>query len=130
VEKGKGLSKQSRLLDLLRGEKEDLETDLRNADSDRVRLIDKASIKTILGILEFFERCRADIAFCTKNIREMQDNVDKITKRLVTQRLKVQALYGQSMTVPQAERRKRKLEDRLYNVSERESGGREGDGAG
>ncbi|XP_035707235.1 coiled-coil domain-containing protein 114 [Folsomia candida] len=47
----------------------------------------------------------------------MESNVDRITQRLVEQKLKVQALYGQSMTVPQADHRKRILENRLYHVT-------------
>jgi len=117
AEKSKGVSLQGRRLELLNAEKEDLETDLMNADSTTWHVVDKHSITTILGILEFFEKTQFEIVLLLKNIREMEDNVDKITKRLIDQKLKVQAIFGVSLTVPQADRRKNKLEDRLYHVS-------------
>jgi hypothetical protein len=110
------LSKQGRLLERLRDEKEDLLTDLKNARCRAYRAKDKASIKTILEALERYEKYKADITACLLSIHEMESNVDRITQRLVEQRLKVQALYGQSMTVPEADHRKRILEDRLYHV--------------
>lgn len=111
------LSKQGRLLERLREEKEDLLTDIKNARCRAYRARDKQSIRTILEALERYERYKQDIAQCVMNISEMESNVDRITQRLVEQKLKVQALYGQSMTVPQAEHRKRILENRLYHVS-------------
>lgn len=110
------LSKQGRLLERLRDEKEDLQTDLKNARCRAYRAKDKQSINTILEALERYEKYKADITACLLSIAEMEANVDRITQRLVEQRLKVQALYGQSMTVPQAEHRKQILEDRLYLV--------------
>ncbi|ODN02721.1 Coiled-coil domain-containing protein 63 [Orchesella cincta] len=111
------LSKQGRLLERLRDEKEDLLTDLKNARCRAYRMRDKQSINTILEALERYEKYKADITACLLSIAEMEANVDRITQRLVEQRLKVQALYGQSMTVPDAEHRKRILEDRLYHVT-------------
>ena len=117
LEKGKGISKQSRLLSIFQSEKENLLTDLQKADSERNRAIDKQTIATILQIMEFFDKCHADILLCNKSIKGMVSNVDTITRKLVAQKLKVQALYGMSMTVPEAERRRTRLEDRLYHVS-------------
>jgi hypothetical protein len=111
------LSKQGRLLERLREEKEDLLTDIKNARCKAYRAKDKSSIKTILEALERYERYKQDITACLMSIAEMESNVDRITERLVEQKLKVQALYGQSMTVPQADHRKRILENRLYHVS-------------
>lgn len=111
------LSKQGRLLERLRDEKEDLQTDLKNARCRAYRARDKQSINTILEALERYEKYKADITACLLSIAEMEANVDRITQRLVEQRLKVQALYGQSMTVPQADHRKRILEDKLYHVT-------------
>lgn len=111
------LSRQGRLLERLRNEKEDLQTDLNNARCRAYRARDKQSINTILEALERYEKYRSDINACLLSIKEMEQNVDRITQRLVEQRLKVQALYGQSMTVPQAEHRKAILEDRLYLVT-------------
>lgn len=133
------LSKQGKLLERLREEKEDLLTDLKNARCKAYRAKDKgkftilgvyiilqienlyflitASIRTILEALERYEKYKQDITACIVSITEMESNVDRITQRLVEQKLKVQALYGQSMTVPQADHRKRILENRLYHVS-------------
>jgi hypothetical protein len=70
-----------------------------------------------LEALERYEKYKQDITACILSITEMESNVDRITQRLVEQKLKVQALYGQSLTVPQADHRKRILENRLYHVS-------------
>ena len=87
---------------------------MRNAEAK-----DKASIKTILEALERFKKYKADIAACLMSISEIESNVDRITQRLVEveQKLRVQALYGQGMTVPEADHRKRILENRLYHVT-------------
>jgi len=114
--KSKGLSQKGKLLQQLALEKEDLETDILNAECETYRERDRKSIQTILMILEDYESCLQEIDTCWKNVREMELNVDKITKRLVEQKLKVQTIYGRSMPVAQAEHRKRILEDRLYYV--------------
>lgn len=111
------LSKQGGLVERLRNEKEELETDLNNVTCRAYRARDKQSINTILEALERYEKYKSDINTCLISLQEMERNVDKITQRLVEQRLKVQALYGQSMTVPEADHRKMILEDRLYIVT-------------
>lgn len=98
----------------MRVEAEDLETDLYNADSKKWEEFDKESVRTILTIMEYLGKAQADSLFCLKNIHEMCSQVDRITKQLVEHQLRVQTIYGRSMTVPQADRRKRILENRLY----------------
>lgn len=110
------LSKQGNVLERLRAEKEDLLTDLKNAGCATCKQQDKDSIRTILEALQRYEKYKLDISTCLRDIAEMESNVDRITQKLVEQRLKVQALYGVSMTVPKAEHRQRRLEDRLYHV--------------
>lgn len=115
-ESGKNVGRQRRMLEFLQNEKEDLLTDLHNALSKQNQEIDKETIKTILSILDRYSLFESEINYQLGQIAEMEEQVDKITRRVIHQKLKVQALFGHSLTVAQADKRKRVLEDRLYHV--------------
>jgi hypothetical protein len=113
---GTTVAREGRRLRVLETEKENLLTDLNNALSLKNQAIDKETIHIILEILDRFMEHQLEIDYELGQIAEMEEQVAKITQRVVQQKLKVQALFGHSMSVAHAERRRRVLEDRLYHV--------------
>jgi len=111
---GKAIGKQERLVDLLRASRLDLETDLYNAESAGWRRLDKTSKASVLSILENLEKALREQEYCLKNIREIESYVTKIKKEIIAYQLKVQNLFGESLTAPMADRRNKILENRLY----------------
>lgn len=114
--KGNALSKQARLLDLLYEEVKDINTDLYNVDSKRNQDIDKKTSRSVLHMIEEIEAAQKEEEFCLKNIREMCTHVHRIIKNLIAHKLKVQAVYGNSKSYGQIEKRRRVLENRLHFV--------------
>jgi len=123
-ENGTNVARDHRRLVLLEYEKEDLLTDLHNALCTQNQEMDKLTIAIILEILDRYTEHQLEIDHQLGEIDEMEEQVAKITQRVVQQKLKVQALFGHSMTVAQANKRLRILENRLYHVCRQLDAGR------
>lgn len=94
----------------------DILTDLSNITAEKYQLQDRETIATIYRILDNISAHEEEIERQIRLITEMDEQVAKISKRVLLQKLKVQAVFGNSMTPPQAERHLRHLENRLYRV--------------
>ena len=115
-ESGTTVAREHRRLAFLEEEKEDLITDLTNALAVPNQEKDRETIRMILELLDKLTEHQLEIRVMLGHIDEMDEQVAKITRRVIQQKLKVQSLFGNSLTVAQAEKRARVLEDRLYHV--------------
>ena len=114
--KGRNANRQGRMLEYLRTEREDLMLDIHNALSSQNQKKDKESEGIIGSMLIAYFKCIEEIQAQMDEISEMEAQVDKTTKHVINQKLKAQALFGRSMTVGQAGKRLRVLENRKYHV--------------
>jgi len=59
---------------------------------------------------------REAIGSALAEVLNMEHNVDLITHKLIEQKLRIQAIFGEQMTEAKVYRKKKILEDRLYLV--------------
>jgi len=109
------LSQQPRVLWYER-QRDEMLADLNNLLTDRNNQQDQQTVNTILDLVDKFDAHQAAVEHEVSEISELNVQVSIITKSVIHQKLKVQAIFGHSMTPGQAEKQRGLLENRLYRV--------------
>ncbi|CAL8123045.1 unnamed protein product [Orchesella dallaii] len=106
-----------RLLPVLQNDKTDLNHEIRNANCRAHRRKASELAYDMKEALKVYELYQHEIKHKIKQIQEIETHVDKITDKIIKQKLKLQAVQGLHKTLEQRERDVGKAEDRLYNVN-------------
>lgn len=104
------------MVQLLKDEKEDIISNLRNANCSLYKRKAKKAEATILEFIKRYETYKIHIEDHLRNIKELSDEGDKIQAQVVHQKLKILTLYGQQISRSGSERRIKIRENKLYHV--------------
>ncbi|XP_035704934.1 uncharacterized protein LOC118432926 [Folsomia candida] len=109
--------KQLWMVQLLKDEKEDIISNLRNANCSLYKRKAKKAEATILEFIKRYETYKIHIEDHLRNIKELSDEGDKIQAQVVHQKLKILTLYGQQISRSGSERRIKIRENKLYHIT-------------
>lgn len=110
------MKKTSRLLPLLKQEEVELSYELSNATCQLHRHKAQSLAASMKDALKTYDHYQFEIKRRLKQIKEIESHVDRISAKVLKQRIKMLAALGFSKTLPERNRDLQKAEDKLYHV--------------
>ncbi|CAG7836862.1 unnamed protein product [Allacma fusca] len=108
------LGRQKAIARQLLFEKDNLRSDLLIANSTRFRNLAKGTGDFVEIILKNYNEYRMSMEEHLDEVFEIEQQLDKIVKRIVQQKLKMQSLFGRSVSADMLERIADRCKNRLY----------------
>ncbi|ODN02427.1 Coiled-coil domain-containing protein 63 [Orchesella cincta] len=107
----------SRLLPVLQKDKTEINHEIRNANCRAHRRKANVLAYDMKEALKVYELYQSEIKKKIKQIQEIETHVDKITDKIIKQKLKLLTVQGLNKSMEQRERDLAKAEDKLYNYT-------------